>query len=199
MVSLRRAFVAGAATLLLASACTSISNTPTIPPVNIPTIPPINLPSIPPINLPGTSGGGIGLPGFTLPPIIIPGLSIPPGSTPCTLISAAEVAQVMGGGVTDTSDTATNCTFVAANFSTVSVEATDDTDLSGVTFLMGSSAQQSTIAGFPALTGAVLGQPAVYVQKPSGQLQVLGILTGSDAATVTKLQQIAAIAVARMP
>jgi len=197
MSSFTKALAAGVATLILAGACTSITGA-TPPP---PTIPPLNLPSIPAINLPGTSGGGI-LPGFTMPPINIPGLpgvSIPPGNAQCALISATEVGQVFGGTVNDQSDSTTNCSFLLPNFSAVSVEATNDTDLSGAQFLFGSSAQQSTVGGFPAISGVVFGQPAVYVQKPNGQLQVLGILTGTDPATLAKLQQIATVAVARMP
>ena len=182
MIAIRRALVASVATLVLAGACTSIS---------VPTIPPIGLPgaSIPPINIPG----------LTIPPINIPGFSIPPGTAQCALITGAEIGQVMGGPYTDTSDSTTNCSFVATNFTSISVEATSDTDLTGIQFLLGSSAQQSTVGGFPALSGVVLGQPAVYVQKSTGQLQVLGILTGSDPATIAKLQQIATVAVGRMP
>ena len=55
------------------------------------------------------------------------------------------------------------------------------------------------VAGFPAESGTFIGQALLYVQKPSGQLQELGILTGTDPATFTKLQQIATIAVGRMP
>jgi|tagenome__1003787_1003787.scaffolds.fasta_scaffold20390621_2 hypothetical protein len=190
---------------MLASACTTISSPPTIPPINIPTLPPINLPSgitiptFPPINLPS----GINFP--SIPPIslpsgiIIPPIAIPSGQVPCSLVTSAEVQQIMGLALTDTSDSATNCSFVSTNLVSITVESTTDTDLSGTQFLMGDSLQQINVAGLPAIQGAVLGQPAVYVQKPSGQLQVLGIFTGTDPATYTKLQQIATIAVGRMP
>ena len=190
MVAFRRILVAALATVLFAGACTSI-NLPTIPPINVP---PINLPSIPPINIPG----------FTIPPIVIPGLSIPPiggepSTTPCQLVTAAEVTQIMGGQVTDQSNSGTDCAFILPNFSAVSVQTTTDTDLSGVQLLMGQTAQQSTIGGLPALSGAIFGQSALYVQKGGTQLQVLGILTGTDPTTAAKLQQIATIAVGRMP
>jgi len=219
MVSIRRFLVAGVATLLLASACTTISSPPTIPPINlpsgitIPTIPPINLPSgitiptIPPINLPS----GITIP--TIPPInlpsippinlpsgiVIPPIEIPSGQVPCSLVTSAEVQQILGESVTDTSESATNCTFITPTIATVSIEATTDTDLTGVQFLMGNSAQQVNIGGFPGLAGTALGFPAVYVQKPTGQLQLLGFLGGDATDMVNKLQQLAGIAITRMP
>jgi hypothetical protein len=193
MVSIRRLLVAGLATLMLASACTTISSPPTIPPINIPTLPPINIPTLPPINLPSginfpsippinLPSGGINFP--SIPPIslpsgiIIPPIAIPSGQVPCSLVTSAEVQQIMGLAFTDTSDAATNCSFVSTNLVSLTVESTTDTDLSGTQFLMGDSLQQINVAGLPAIQGAVLGQPAVYVQKPSGQLQVLGIFTG---------------------
>lgn len=197
MVAFRRVLLAAVATLLVAGACASI-NIPSIPP--IPTIPPINLPgggglpSIPPINIPG----------FTIPPINIPGFTIPPigggpvgepSDTPCTIVTSAQVSQIFGTQVIDQSSSPTDCTFQTSLASAVSVSTTSDTDLSGIQFLLGNTAQQSTIGGFPALSGTFLGQGAVYVQTPSGQVQVLGILTGTDPATMTKLQQIATLAV----
>ena len=206
MVALRRIVLAGVATLLIASACTNVAAGPTIPPINIPTIPPINLPSIPPINIPGLPSGGFGgIPG--LPSGGIGGLfpsgfdiPIPTGSVPCSLVTAAEVGQIMGATVTDASDSATDCTFVTSGFSTISVSVDQSTDLSGVQFLMGNSAQQTTIAGNPAITGTALGFPAVYVQKGANQLTVLGFLLNNDqTTTMNALGQIATIAVGRMP
>ncbi len=190
MFSVRRLMLATVATLLVAGACTSVGTLPTIPPINIPTIPPINVP------------------GFTIPPINIPGVSIPPiggvpggepSTTPCTLVTAAEVSQIFGTQVVDQSSSSTDCTFQVTLASAVSVSATNDQDFSTAGLLLGQTAQQSTIAGYPAVSGTFIGQAVVYVQKPSGQLQVLGILTGSDAATMGKLQQVAAIAVTRLP
>jgi len=200
MVAFRRILVAALATVLFAGACTSI-NIPTIPPINLPSIPPINVPgfTIPPINIPGLPTGGIGgIPGLPSG-LDIPPVAIPTGTVPCTLVTAAEVGQIWGAPVTDTSDSGTTCTFISSNFATVSVEATSDTDLSGTSFLVGNTGQQVTVGGFPAIQGSFIGQALLYVQKPSGQLQVLGILTGTDPATFTKLQQIATIAVGRMP
>jgi hypothetical protein len=191
MPTFRRLLVASAATLMLATGCASISPAVTAPPINIPTIPPINIPTIPPINLPS---GGIALPSG-----LFPGISIPPGSVPCSIVTAAEVSQILGAGVTDTSDDASNCTFITGNFATVSVDVDSSTDLSGVKFLMGNTAQDINVGGFPGVAGTALGVPAVYVQKPSGQLGLLGFLGGDTADMVNKLQQIAAIAVTRMP
>jgi hypothetical protein len=184
LISFRRFLVAGLATLLLAGACTSI-NIPSIPP--IPTIPPgFTIPPIP--SLP---------PGFTIPPIGLPVGSA--SATPCQLVTAAEVGQIFGSQVLDESDSSTDCTFAVTLTSALSVKTTSDTDFSGVQFLLGNTAQQSSIAGFPAVSGTFIGQALLYVQKPSGQLELLGILMGSDPATAAKLQQVATIAVGRMP
>ena len=186
MVAFRRIILAAVATLLVAGACTSVGTVPTIPPINVPgfTIPAI-------------------VPGFTIPPIVLPpGVSIPPvgnSTTPCTLITAAEVGQIFGTAVTDQSDAPTDCSFMVTLTSVVTVQSTTDTDFSGLQFMLGNTAVQSTIAGYPAETGTFIGQGLVYVQKPTGQIQVLGILTGTDPATMTKLQQVAAVAVTRMP
>jgi hypothetical protein len=189
MVAIRRIKLAAVATLLVASACTSVGTAPSIPAIVIPTIPPINLPgfTIPPINLPG----------FTIPPIGVPGGVT--STTPCQLVTAAEVGQIFGGQVVDQSTSSTDCTFQASLTSAISVQMTNDTDFTGVQFLLGNTAQQSTIGGYPALSGVFIGQPAIYVQKGANQLQVLGILTGSDPTTIAKLQQVATIAVGRMP
>lgn len=184
MVAFRRIMVAAIATLLVAGACTSIPTLPTIPPIGgIPgfTIPPINVP------------------GFTIPPIGVPGGGGTTGTTPCTLVTAAEVGQIFGTQVVDQSDSPTNCTFQTSLASAITVQTTTDTDFSALQFLLGTSAQQLTVAGFPAESGTFIGQALLYVQKPSGQLQLLGILTGNDPATFTKLQQVATIAVGRMP
>jgi hypothetical protein len=188
MVTFKKLVLAAFATLLVAGACTSIT-IPSIPPINFPSIPPINFPSIPPINIPGTSGGGINF----------PGVSIPPAANPCTLVTAAEVSQILGVGVTDTSNSATDCGFLTPAFAALSVSYDDTTDLTGPQFLLGNSAQQINVGGFPGLAGTAIGVPAVYVQKPASQLTVLGFLGGTDPNLLTKMQQIAAIAVTRMP
>jgi hypothetical protein len=64
---------------------------------------------------------------------------------------------------------------------------------------MGNTAQQSTIGGFPAVSGIMTGLPAVYVQKPNGQVHVIGFASANDPDVMTKLQQIATIAVGRAP
>ena len=173
MNSFRRVLFASFATLLLAGACTSI---------NIPSIPPI--PTVPP--------------GFTIPPLGGPPIGSP-SATPCQLVTAAEVSQIFGVQALDASDSSTNCTFQTTLTSALSVSTTSDTDFSGVQFLLGDTAQQSSISGFPAISGTFFGQELLYVQKPSGQLQLLGILMGSDPAVLTQMQQVATIAVGRMP
>lgn len=215
MIAFRRFLVAGFATLLVAGACTSVT-LPSIPPINIPSIPPINIPSnllpsnlptIPPIpsnllpsnlpSIPPQSSGGIVLPSFdfSFPPIELP--SADANSGVCLLVSPAEMSTIVGGQVTVTSNDSNSCTYTLPSFATVVVTLDNSEDLSGVQFLMGEGAQSTTIGGFPALAGTVLGQPAVYVQKPGQQLQVLGVLVGSDQASIDQMVQIANTAVAR--
>jgi len=211
--------LAGTATLLVASACTTISaaptippiptvppiNIPSIPPITIPTIPPlpsINIPTIPPINIPSgitiPTIPPIDLPSIDIPEFSFPPIEIPTSATPCALVTSAEVGQILGEQVTDSSGGPTSCVFITPSFSTMSISTDTSTDLSGVQFLMGNTAQQVTVGGLPGISGTVLGLPALYVQKPSGQLQILGF-SGDDADFAAKLQQIAAIAVGRMP
>jgi hypothetical protein len=185
MNSVRRVFVAGFATLLLAGACTSI-NIPSIPP--IPTLPPgFTIPPIPTIP-----------PGFTIPPLGGPPIGSP-SATPCQLVTAAEVSTIFGAQALDESDSSTDCTFQTTLTSALSVKTTNDTDFSAVGFLLGDTAQQSSIGGFPSVSGVFIGQQLLYVQKPTGQLQLLGILMGTDPAVLTQMQQVATIAIGRMP
>jgi hypothetical protein len=210
--------VAAIATLVFAGACASITvptvppvnipsfppiNIPTIPPINIPTIPPVNVSSIPPINLPSIPA--IAIP--TFPPITLPsGIELPPGLLPsadansgvCLLVSPGEISNVMGSQATVTDNSDGSCTYTFANFSAV-VVSTESGDLSGLKFVLGNTAKDISVAGSPGITGVLIGQPVVYVQKGSGYLQVLGVLTGSDDATIAKLVQLATIAVGRMP
>ena len=188
MIAFRRVLLAGIATLMFAGACTSI----TIPNSSIP---PINIPSIPPINIPG----------FTIPPIVIPsGIVIPPGafgsadpnSGVCLYVSPAEMSTIMGGQVTVTDNSGDSCTYMLANFATINVK-TDTGDLSGAQFLFGNTAKSVQIGNDQGLTGVFMGQPMVYVQRGGNQLQVLGILTGSDDATMAKLVQVATLADSR--
>lgn len=149
--------------------------------------------------------GGIGsLPNFTIPPINLPSLppfTIPSGLLPtssgtCTLMTAEEVGTIWGSTPT-LSDTSDGCTFTFSNFSTINVNTEPNSDIQSSKFLFGDSAKDTTIGGLPAVTGVFIGQPAVHVQRGTDQMQVLGILTGSDDATLAKLVQIATLAVSR--
>ncbi len=151
--------------------------------ITIPSIPPI--PSFPSFALPS---------GATLPPGVIPSTS---GT--CAFISPAEIGAAMGGTATLTDVGSDKCTFTFSNFSSVSITTESDTDLQTAHFLFGSSAKDITVGGLPAVTGVFMGQPAVYVQKGANQLQILGILTGSDDATIAKLVQVATLASSRWP
>jgi hypothetical protein len=186
MVSFRRALVAGVATLVFAGACTSIS---------APTIPPISIPTIPPIGIPGLGG---------LPGALASGLQIPPGLFPsvdastgvCLLASPAEVSSIFGSTATVTSSDSNSCTYTFSNFATI-VITTDTGDLAGAQVLFGSTAKQIQVGNDAALTGVFIGQPGVYVQRGQNQLQIQGVLTGSDDATIAKLVQVATLADSR--
>jgi hypothetical protein len=174
--------------LLLAS-CATIGPGTTIPPINIPSF---SLPSfaIPSFQLP---------PGFTLPPVTLPsGLST---GGECPFISAAEVTTIMGSAPISSNTNDGTCQFTFQNFSGVNVSIESGSDLTTSRFLFGDSAKDQTVAGLPALSGTVIiaGQPAVHVQRGADQLQVLGILTGTDDAAFAKLHQVAAIAVSHGP
>ena len=114
-------------------------------------------------------------------------------------MTVAEVSQIFGTQASDQSDSPTNCTFQTTLTSAITVQLASDTDLTSTNVLLGNTAKTLTVGGYPAVAGSFIGQALLYVQKPTGQLQVLGILTGTDAATMGKLQQIATIAVGRMP
>jgi hypothetical protein len=154
--------------------------------VGIPTIPPIpSLPSIPPIDLPS------GLP--TIPPGVIPS-----ASGTCPYVTVEEVNAAFGSTATLTNSDG-DCTFTFSNFSTVVVSIEEGSDLSTSKMLLGDTAKDLNVGGFPAVSGVFIGQPLVHVQKGANQMQVLGVLTGSDDATIAKLVQIATIAVGRWP
>ena len=159
--------------------------------------------------------GGIG-PGFTIPPISHPnspawrvpsavripsGLlpSVPAGSGTCAFVTPAEVQAIFGSTVTDTSNSGAECSLTFANFSTISISTESGSDLQTSRFLFGDTAKDVSVAGLPGLTGVFIGQPAVHVQRGGDQMQVLGILTGSDDATIARLVQVATIAVSRWP
>jgi hypothetical protein len=151
--------------------------------VSIPSIPPI--PSFPPNVLPS---------GATLPPGVIPS-----ASGTCALVTPQEIGAAMGGTATLTDTSDGECTYTFSNFSSVIVSVEASTDLQSSKIIFGATAKDITVAGLPAVQGVFIGQPAVYVQKGANQLQVQGILTGSDDATIAKLVQVATLAVARMP
>ena len=156
--------------------------------------------------------GGVAVPNFTIPPINIPSFSFPPielpsgvtipsadGSTgTCAFATTAEVGSIMGSTPTVTENSGSSCTYTFPNFSAI-VISTDTGDLSTSKMLFGESAKDIQVGGLPAASGTFIGQPAVHVQKGSNQLQVLGVLTGSDDATIQKLVQLATLAVSRWP
>jgi hypothetical protein len=151
--------------------------------------------TIPPINIPSFS-----IPSFSIPSFSIPSFSLPSGlptTGDCALVTPAEVGSIMGSAPITTENDEGDCTFTFSNFSTVSVSIETGSDLSTSRFLFGETAKDVTVAGLPGLSGSFIGQPAVHVQRGADQLQVMGILTGTDDATVAKLVQIATTAVAR--
>ena len=152
--------------------------------------------------------GGITLPSSvpTFPPIDVPsGFGTrPPGVLPsargsCGFVSAAEVGSFMGSTATLTDTTDGDCNFTMSNFSTVNISVESGSDLQTSHMLLGETAKDITIGGLPAVSGVFIGQPVVHIQKGANQLQILGILTGNDDATIAKLVQVATLAVGRWP
>jgi len=157
---------------------------------------------------------GVGSPGFTIPPINIPsfgpitlptgGIDLPPGVFPsadansgvCLLVTPAEMSSIWGSQATVTANEGSNCTYTFSNISSVNLQ-TDAGDLQTAKLLFGASAKDITVGSYPAVSGVFIGQPAIYIQNGSNQLQVLGILTGSDEATQAKLLQTATLAASR--
>ena len=167
-----------AAMAVIVVACSGGVVIPTFPPIpSIPTIPPIEFPS-----------------GETLPPGVLP--SADANSGVCLFVTPAEMSSLIGSAATVTDNSGTACTYTFANFSSV-VITTDTADLSTARILFGSSAKDTTISGLPAISGVFIGQPAIYIQRDALQLQVMGILTGSDDAMMAKLAQVAQLAVSR--
>jgi hypothetical protein len=183
MIVIRRLALSVMGAAVLIAGCTSIT-IPSIPP--IPTVPPgftiPPIPTFPPIELPS---------GFNLP-------SADASSGACALVTAAEMSTIMGGSFSVSANDGTSCTFTSG-LGGVIVSVTPDTDLTGARFLFGDSVTDVTVGGFPGISGRIFGQPGVYVQKPTGQLAVQGILLGEDPATLDRLVQVANTAVARMP
>ena len=155
--------------------------------------------------------GGVAVPNFTIPPINIPSFSIPPivipsgitipsadgGTGTCAWATTAEIGSIMGSTPTITENSGNSCTYTVPNFSAVVVSTDSGSDLATSKLLFGESAKDINVGGLPAVSGTFIGQPAVHVQRGGDQLQVLGVLTGSDDATIQKLVQIATLAVSR--
>jgi hypothetical protein len=152
----------------------------------------IKIPSIPPI------------PSFSIPPIpsnLIPSGAIPSAgnqSAVCNLVTTAEMGTLMGGSWTITSSDEDSCTYTLG-LPNVVITVDTSSDLQTAHILFGDTAKDVNVGGFPAVTGVFIGQPGVYVQKGGTQLQILGVLTGSDDPTIAKLVNVAATAVARLP
>ena len=181
---------------LLTLACVGVQPQVSIPPIVIPTLPPINIPSLPPINIPsGLLPSGLVIP--TIPPIQLP--SGDPSAGLCPLVTPAEVSAVMGSQASITESEADSCTYTFSNFSSIIITRASGSDLTSSRFLFGETAKDVTVGGLPGLTGVFIGQPAVHVQRGTDQLQIQGILTGSDDPTIAKLVQIATTAVSRWP
>jgi hypothetical protein len=172
---------------LLISACASVGPGTTIPPINIPSF---NIPTFPPIVIPSFPLP----PGFTLPPFDLP--SGDPNAGTCPLVTAAEVGGIMGSVATVTSSDGDSCTYTLQNFSGVGITR-ESGDLATVKMLMGDTARDITVGAYPGVSGAIFGQAVVYVQRGAEQLQVLGVLTGNDEASIAKIVQIATIAASR--
>jgi hypothetical protein len=185
MNKIRASLSLALASLLIVS-CASIGPGFTLPPIVIPSF---SIPTFPPIVLPS------GLPDFSFPPIEFPSADANSGA--CPLITAAEVAGIMGSAASITSSDSDSCTYTFSNFSTIVVTKSSGTDIATSKFLFGDTAKDLVVNNLPAVSGVFIGQPAVHVQRGTDQLQIQGVLTGSDDATIAKLVQIAQIAASR--
>ena len=179
-----RAVLATIAALLL-GACVNIAPGSTVPPIKVPTFPPINLPS------------GITLP--SVPPIVIPSGVIPGGSGTCTFVSAQEMAAIFGSAPVFTDDSSGGCAMTLSSGVTVTISVDKDADLQSSRILMGDTARDITVGGLPGLTGVIVLVPTVQVQRGNDQLQVVGIALSSDDAFMSKLVQVATVAVSHWP
>jgi hypothetical protein len=112
-------------------------------------------------------------------------------------MTPAEVRSIWGSPATLSSTDNGDCDFTFGNFSTISISVESDNDLSGAKIILGNTAKDITVGGLPGVSGTFIGQAALYVQKGASQLQLLGILTGTDDATMAKLVQVANLAVTR--
>jgi hypothetical protein len=174
MVSFRRALMAGVATLLVATACTSVT-----------------IPSFPPVNIPSFS-----IPSFSIPSFSIP--SIVPGGqgAACSLVTQDEAAGVYGGPVTLTSGTDNTCTITSNSDALKSVVIRTGTGETIATAkLITSNGQDLTVAGLPAYYGELLGG-ILYVEK-NGQDLVLQAPLNTQ--FKDQLVALATIAVSRWP
>jgi hypothetical protein len=69
--------------------------------------------------------------------------------------------------------------------------------MAGAQILLGTTLKQITVGSDQAVTGVFIGQPMVLVQRGGNQIQVLGVLTGSDDGTIAKIVQVAQLADSR--
>jgi hypothetical protein len=154
--------------------------------------------------------GGVGIPQISIPPIVLPSIPpivLPSGLIPtpaagsaCALITAAEVGSILGSAVSEADDNSPlDCTFITGT-TVLGVTTSQGGDLASIRFLFGESVQDINVGGLPGLSGAIMGLPAVYVQRGSDQLQITSVsFSGADPNFNAKLVQIATIAVSRWP
>ena len=182
MASIRRLLMAGIATMFVASACTTISAPPSIPPINIPSLPPINLPSIPPINIPS-------IPPITLPSgIVIPPITLPTAEVPCALITTAEISAIVGS-VSDQSSSTTACSFVGSDLTIYTVSLESGSAIDSLKLVV-PNGEDLTVGGNRAYYANFLGD-TLTVEKGGNSLTIASPLQQGKKDTLTAIANIA--------
>lgn len=147
MTAIRRAVLAGVATIVFATACTSIT---------IPSIPPI--PSLPPMP-------SFAIPSFELPSFDIPSSPVAPGNSLCSLATAQELAPALGAAtVTMTPDDTGQCTVTPSGELVGIIIRNGQGETIEAAKMITSNGQDVVIAGLPAYYGELLGG-ILYIQK----------------------------------
>ena len=191
MIATKKVLLGAIATVVFASACTtvtvpSIPPIPTLPPINIPSLPPINIPSLPPINIPS-------IPPIDIPSGLIP-TPVPAGDSTCRFVTAEEMAAIFGGPVNLVPGDTGDCTITPSTGSIGIVMRIGQGETLQVAKLIASTnGQDLTVAGLPAWYGEFLGG-ILYVERNGNSLVLQAPL---DNAAKDKLVAIANAAVPR--
>ncbi len=171
------AVVATIATLVLG--CTSVPAEPTVGATAGVSTPAASPPASTGVQTPGESTGPIG------------------SSALCGLTNTAELGSTFGGTWTLGDVTSDSCTWGSDQFAGLTIRFESGNDFTAANMVL-SNAQQTTVAGKPAVVGEFMG-PLLYVQiGPNQQFVVQGVLMGTDDTTRQGIIGLAAAMIGRM-